>query len=333
MLVFQNFIFTMREPQNSWHLLGYETIQNDGRKIIIEPVQKRSNENNTISIQMNASIKLNSNPAIINEIVQFPSDEMKALVNSLRYYSHLISVAEVDSVSISSPFHSRGFIPETSQEKDYLDTSKGFESRMDIHMVMKDNFFQAIFNDQLLDRQDGVRLMSSINSINNPLARFKELIRLFENAFGTSSNELASLLENFLQTAPSARYDSQEVRLWIVSNRDAATHADLRRTPFLIHDEHVQDDIDRILQAGYDVLLNKEKWHDRSISRRQLSTPASVINPSGLTIHKNIIANFGFDISSTDRPFYALRKNESELLSQNFIPPSSWWHKTVQKNN
>ena len=174
--------------------------------------------------------------------------------------------------------------------------------------------------------------MSSINSINNPLAKFKELIRLFENAFGTSSSELASLLENFLQTASSARYDSQEIRLWIVSNRDAATHADLRRTPFLIHDENIQNDIDRILQAGYDVLLNKEKWHDRSITRRQLSTPASVINTSGLTIHKNIIENSGFTISNSDRPFYVFKKDESELLSQNFTPPSTWWSKTIQKN-
>ena len=109
MFVFRDLIFTMINPQNSWHLLWDYT--KDEREVIIETVHKRENNNNTVSLQIHATIRLNTNPTITNEIIECPSEEMMVLNDFLHYYSQLISVTEVEKVSISSPSVSWGFVP------------------------------------------------------------------------------------------------------------------------------------------------------------------------------------------------------------------------------
>ena len=324
----------MHESQINWHMLGYEIDQEDGRKITIEAMQKRKNTNNTISLLMHATMKTKSRPETKDGIVKLPREEIKILHDTLHYYARLISIAEIEKVSLSSPIPGDGFIPENEDEKKFLDSTKGIEIKIGTDMWIKPSYFKEIINDQLLDRQDGVKIMSNINSINDSLSKFKELVRLFENAFRPrNQNQLVRQLYDFLNSNENAEYERHEIESWITEDRNAAIHGDLTRTPFLIHEEDINPDIKRILQAGYDVLFNKEKWHDCSTTRRTNATPLSVINRTGTTVYQNVIKNSGVTITHEDRPFYAAEKKEDELTRKTFVPPKNWWSKIFQKNS
>lgn len=332
MFVFQNLMFVIEHPQNPWEIIGYKTKHSDGRIIDIQPIQIRNENAYTISVQMHAKIQLKTNPETSSDgIVSFPKDETSALNNTLRYYSRLVSVSDMCKVSISSPMPSRGFIPESSAEKAFLDTTQGFEGGLTMQMCFTGNFFEQIYKDQLFDRQEGVRIMSNINSQNDPLSQFRELIRLFENGFAATSNQLASLLFEFLQTSKILKYEKSEIYSWITGKRDGASHADLKKSSKVIHGEDINPDIQRILQAGYDVLFNKESWYSNSIQRRELLKLAMAINKDAMVISKSEVEKkIGMDLLPTSDPLYFTGKKKEDIAFTHFTAPPEWWTKRMQ---
>lgn len=119
---------------------------------------------------------------------------------------------------------------------------------------------------QLGDRDDGVALLVEALAQDHAMGRFRELIRFFECAFASPPKTLTAPAAAFLDTRFG--YTETELRKWFRVLRDSAPHADQRRTVVLEAD--ARPVIDRMLQATYDVLLNKAVWHDPSSTRRAL---------------------------------------------------------------
>ena len=131
----------------------------------------------------------------------------------------------------------------------------------------------------LADRLDGVALLAEAVSHDHAVGKYHEFVRLFERAFLLPVTQLEKILSRFL-AGSGLGYGREEVRQWIAL-RHPSTHADMRVTGGLVFDTDVQRFVPRMLQASYDVLMNKATWSDRSIDRRDTWKPTSGSNSAG----------------------------------------------------
>ena len=325
MYVFVNRIITIQSPQNEWESIGYRITEED-RIIDIKPIHMRLSDDKKKSIQYNAKIRLKEYPEINENMPIFPKSEIKKLNDVMNHFSHLISIAEVSEMSTSSPLYSKGFICENDDELKFLNKTEGIESGgFEAVLMFKENFFIEINNMEFFDRKDGVKLLSRANSQKDNLSKFRELVRLFENAFGENSIKLARLLNEFLQQSNFFEYQKDEVYEWMTSKRHGATHADLKKTKELVFAEDITFDIERIIQAGYDVLFNKKTWNSDSIERCSISKPRSALTKQGMTIYIPLEEK-SITINSNSNPFYALE--EKINTDEKFTPTKDWWIKS-----
>jgi hypothetical protein len=123
----------------------------------------------------------------------------------------------------------------------------------------------------LMDRLDGVVMLTEALNARSPLGEFTQFWRLFERAFHRGFREAAPLLVEFLRGGPHG-FGEQEIDVW-VEKRNPAVHADRRQTPTL--DVDVQSVVGRMREAAYDVLLNKPGWADKATERREVWKPAA----------------------------------------------------------
>ncbi|MCA1606582.1 MAG: hypothetical protein LC775_14190 [Acidobacteria bacterium] len=116
------------------------------------------------------------------------------------------------------------------------------------------------------DRPEGVALLAEALNTSSPLGRYSQLVRLFESAFHLGPKNLTEPFVNFLSSSEHW-FKPEEVRQWMKA-RGPAIHADRRDTIYL--DSDVRPFERRMLEAGYDLLLNKAKWRNMSSDRRNI---------------------------------------------------------------
>ncbi len=126
----------------------------------------------------------------------------------------------------------------------------------------------------VMDRLSGVALMSLALSHSNALGKYISLCRLFEDAFAFPARHLGKKITQLIvANAVDLRYTRNEVEQWL-SFRDGAAHADLAKATEYVVESDVLKFVPRMQQAAFDVLLNKEIWHNKSSSRRDLCRPS-----------------------------------------------------------
>lgn len=133
------------------------------------------------------------------------------------------------------------------------------------------NILETVDMSELADRNSGIVLLAEALNCQSPLGRYSQLVRLFERAFGLGPGDLTEPLARFL-TGGNHHFDAEEVRKWM-NARSLAIHADRRDEAYL--DSDVRPFESRMLEAGYDVLLNKAEWHTKSSERRKTWMPPS----------------------------------------------------------
>lgn len=325
MRIFRNLLFIIESSSKNWSRIGFKIKLNE-RVITIKPIHlRKTDQKDSQTIIMSAEIVLNHPPKISKENVVFlPKEDDSELSNALKFYSNLISVSDGCKVNISSPTPSSGFIPENEDEKNFLDATNGFPHRLYAQPGFTSDFFEAIYEDQLLDRVDGVAFMAIANNQNNSLGKFHEYIRLFENAFVSNSVGLAKLLFDFLSQNKDFDYSQDEIIDWMIDKRDGATHADQRKK--FVFAEDLNKDIDRIKQAAYDVLFNKEKWNSTDTARRKLFEFRQGLKRDGMFL-KRREEDKTIRISSDDETFYDPGVELEEEEVNKFVPPKEWWVK------
>lgn len=330
MRIFHNLLFIIETDPKQWAHLGYKTKLEDGRIINIKPIHLRKTEQKgRHMIIMSAEISLKYEPKVSKEnIIFLPESDGRELGKALRFYANLISVTEGCKVGISSPTPSSGFIPENDSEIEFLEKTNGFEHKLYAQPAFTGDFFEAIYEDQLLDREEGVTFLATANSQSDSLGKFHEYIRLFENAFSASSVELAKLLFNFLSQYRDFDYTQDEIEKWMVETRDGATHADKRKKFVLSGD--LNKDIDRIKQAAYDVLFNKKEWNNQDTTRRNLLQFKQGITREGMFVRMNKDEkDREIRITADGDAFYDPHSDLKEENVSEFVPPKEWWVKYV----
>lgn len=334
MKLFRNLQFIIHSESPHWSKLGYKTKSKDGRLVDIKPLHiQQPAEKGKSTVMMSAEIELKDKPKVSsNKEIIIPKVESLELSTALRDYSNLISVANVCQVGISGPTPSTGFIFESDEEKQFLDSTKGFKQSLIAHIVFSGDFFDLIHQDQLLDRKEGVAFLASANAQTDNVARFHEYIRLFERAFAASTGELAKLIHGFVSPVKNLDYKFNEIIDWMIEKRHGATHADSREN--FIFSSDLSKNIDRIKQLAYDVLFNKSTWHERSIDRRDLlKIEFGVISGGMFLTQKKPGDEKTLRITQNDEPFYASSVSEEELKASKFKDPDNWGVRWLPPDN
>ena len=270
-----------------------------------------------------AEIRLDDRPDITNDnILEFPKTEQQELGQALSHYANMISVSEVCRVDISSPTPSRGLIPETNEEKSFLENSGGLQEKIIACIQFAGGHIEAIGKDQLLDRKESVSFLATANGLNDNVAKLHEYVRLFERAFAASSSKLATLLFKFLSQNSLFDYTKEELKTWMVEKRHGATHADRRKT--FVFSTDLINDIERIRQAAYDVLFNKVEWNSRSTTRREILKLHMMVSKRGMTIIKAAQKDH---ISLEDERFIKVDLGDIDFYGNPPKLPQNWWTK------
>jgi hypothetical protein len=231
-----------------------------------------------------AEVPLESWPVEVDRLLRIPEDARVRAEEALAAVSDALSVLSGSQRKLLSPSGlAVAFAADNAQEKTWLASQSGikgasvgvvrtaFSPRLDMSVLQ-----------HLSDREDGVALLAEALAQRHSAGRFRELLRIFERGFATSSNRLVPLLADFLKTRPALGYSKTEVKRWILRLRGPAVHAD-RHAAFM-NSREVADVVDRMLLASYEVLLNKRFWRSQSSDRRDIWTPIyGPLDPHGLT--------------------------------------------------
>lgn len=222
-----------------------------------------------------AEIPLSEPPALTEDgYVTVPDDPRRSLEQLIESTAALIAVTSQCKHSISSVWPCVALVADSEQERSFLEASDG----LDVTTQQRISFRQQIPSSsnilsRLEDRLDGVSLLAGVFAQDNPLGRYRELIRFFELAFAMPSSQFSKKLTQFLVGA-SLGYSRPEVNAWC-ELRHGAMHGDSRRTATLVLEADVRPCLARMEQAALDVLLNKLEWHSNSRERRSLWAPNS----------------------------------------------------------
>lgn len=311
-------VLTFTPPAKNWVNKG-STIESVKLKIF----GKRDYDETKQSLLVTAEIPLKKIPVLSeNKTLIVPEKERRMAEFALEVFGNLISVSEMCSRHISSPtWPAVVFVPENKSELDFLNTSNGIDYELQSRLGAKFSLQESLIKNPLLDRIDGMAMLSEAHSQNHSTGKLHEFVRFFERAFGLSSYKLVKAMTNFFSNTIYG-YTELEIKHWIITLRDPATHAD-RGNPIVLESD-VRPHIERIEQAVYDVLFNKIKWHDDSIQRRNFYVP--IAGTKGLDKPFVKIKSTPQMIGMVSDPFGVYPCNFDISLTE---LPKEWWIKIL----
>ena len=253
--------------------------------------------------------------------VEIPIDKRRSLESALETIANVIGVFGHAKREISSAHPCVSLVAESNEELDKLDSTNGiYMIRESIASAQGSIQLDSELLSQLQDRLPAVALLAEAQSHSLSAGKFHEYVRLFEYAFALQFSQVKKKLLQFL--SPAYGYTSEEIMSWI-SIRDPLTHADGKKSNEIFLDSDARKFTQRMEQAAYDVLFNKNTWHDRSSERRKVWSPiAATSDPSGsLVIRQGSEPKLMFQLFDE---FGVFPKNLNAIIND---LPDNWWCK------
>jgi len=210
-----------------------------------------------------------------------PSRERQLCERGLEIVADVLSVMLKRRRSIASPLPCVGLIPEDEPEAQLLEASAGIY-RPTMPSIAANDYPPNIGVElaaKLGDRFDGVQLLSEVHSQVNVLGMYRGLVRFFEAAFGIPFVQAHGRMSKVL-SAGHLGYGKAEIEKW-TALRHGATHGDRLVTPDLVFEAEVWPYIGKMIDAAYDILMNKETWGDKSSGRRNIWRPLAYLQEDG----------------------------------------------------
>ncbi|MFN0195965.1 MAG: hypothetical protein ACKVT0_04425 [Planctomycetaceae bacterium] len=279
------------------------------------------NQGNQSSIVLEASRCCESLPVMGNDIM-VPAELRREMEQMLESHVNVLSILNQCKRSMCSP---NPYVAVEPLDEDAEIWLNGKRIRVELSNVparVWRKFEFAKFFPYLSDRLDGAALLAESMGHSHPTGRFHELMRLFERAFGSSAGRICrNELPKFLE--PNGKgYCDTEVLNWL-DLRDSTSHAD--RRPVFALQADTGPIVNRVEQAAYDVLFNKDKWRDQSWDRREVYQPycGSSGNDSSIFVTKGQPAKLKMTILDG---FHAYPHN---LKAQLRSIPSQWLIRTT----
>jgi hypothetical protein len=215
-----------------------------------------------------------------------PDLQRKQAEAAIEAFANLLAVSTRSSRRITSPVPYLALIPEDREVHERLNRTKGL-------LLPTGGFASSPFNisdddclQHLADRLDGVALLAAALTQDHAVGRARELYRFFERAFACNEKYLGKFLKEFLRGTPHNfacnekylgkflkeflrgtphNFSDTEINRWIKS-RGRTIHADRSDEFFLERDCRLISQ--RMEEAAFDILFNKEEWRSRTAARR-----------------------------------------------------------------
>jgi len=235
----------------------------------------------TLTVLIAAGVKLQYRPKLAGgRLIVVPTPARRKAEQAIEAIADLVSVSDRCARNIASPFPCVALEPHGENARRWLEATHGIHE-FDRILGFTNHVSRVVLNDEILggltDRSDGIRLLAEAFAQVHPTGRFHDLFRVFERAFALPARQLCTPLLSLLHTRYG--YTQDEIDAWL-DLRDAATHADARRT--FVVEADLRPVLRRVEQAAIDVILNKELWRHSNPGRRELWAPeAWTKNPSG----------------------------------------------------
>jgi hypothetical protein len=203
--------------------------------------------------------------------VVVPQKERVQAEEALELYANLFSASRHVRRRISSAMPAVVLAPDNDADKAFLDDAVGFLVAEQNRAVpgARFEFDVSDVGARLTDRFDGVAILAETLSQEHASGRFREVLRVFERAFALGGRNLVNPAAEFLHGFGHG-YTREEVDAWI-DMRDGLTHADQRNK--INFEGDAAWVVQRVMQASYDVLLNKAEWRNPSVARRDCWRP------------------------------------------------------------
>ncbi|HHL39805.1 MAG TPA: hypothetical protein ENJ37_04815 [Deltaproteobacteria bacterium] len=290
------------------------------------PIEKSPPVEGKLHLIVKAEIQIQP-PEIDNDgFINLPEKERRLCEATLENVANLIAIFGRCHRSISSVYPCAVLLVDDRDKRKSLDATKGFRAKQS-HII--GHHFQIPVDSNLVsglqDRLDGVALLAEAYSHRHESGRYREYVRFFEAAFALQFSQLQKKLLQFLN--PAYKYTRQEIDNW-ANMRDPMTHADGKKSDYILTETDVMKVTQRMEQAALDVLFNKEKWHDRSRSRRNLWAPiAATTSPTG-----DLIIRQGSKLSVKGQLFDEFGVFPMDLNAIIQTPPENWWFKFETKS-
>ena len=238
----------------------------------------------TLTLAVAAEVRLPALPTVTAENrVEIPEDARRKGERAIETVANLIAVSENCPRTISAPYLCVAFLPTSKRDQRWLSKRLGMAIPQTAKSIpsIAPRIPQQLLR-RLDDRPSGVALLAEALAHRHATGKFHELVRFFEHAFARPYNKLEKKLCQFL-AGSGFGYGRAELHRWLHEIRDPATHAD-ERLDFAL-EAGTRPVVDRMEQAAYDVLLNKERWRDPSSERRRVWTPdGATIDDKGTTM-------------------------------------------------
>lgn len=287
-------------------------------RVRIWPLLMEQKEGNTFFL-VGAKVKVPLPKVNDDGEVEIPNRERRLCEEAIEFAANAMSIQQRCHRRITSPNPAVVFEVENDEEMSFLNSCMppklGFGIK-GVYPYAKPKDFK-IFND-LSDRPGGISLMAEAINQDSPSGKYRDFMRLFENAFALApSDQLVKKLYQFLN--PKMGYTRSEIRSWI-QRRDGISHGDLKKSSRILLESDVRLIVGRMEQAAYDVLLNKSDWRSASRARKERWSPAAV--STGL--HSNATVSPGASVTITLLDaFEVFGSDNFAFYKEGF--PKQWW--------
>lgn len=336
--------FTTAQPETNMHLLRIVLLSLDSKEerptsfsaqigaVRVDSSPLTFNGKPSEQILLTARINLARMPAVDEDgYLMAPDPETRLCEVALESVANILAVFARARRSIASASPYVALTDLSDEDRQFLECTKGFPHgyKLSVGANYSLNLGERDLLTALADRVEGLALLAEALSVEHAVARYRELLRFFENAFARPVTHLDKKLARFLGQAKLG-YTRDEVREWFW-HRHGAIHGDHQETHKLVFERDVRQFIPRLDQAAYEVLFNKKKWHDPSDERIEILRPRaatiSSVRPDISMVAGSGVA-FRFQISD---PRGAFPLHLGGILTS--PPPEWWWEPRESKNH
>lgn len=212
------------------------------------------------------------------------NDEAPEHILSQDFISALTFLTDTP-ITLSRPLHSDRFVPETDEDRELVERF-GTDQPYDRISVLADmrsfslNGVTVRTITDLMPRRVGLRLYANAMKANLAVAKFRELWRILEAAFGKQDDKLVTLLTQY-EPAKKLGFDEAEIRqLLELRGRASHTQSSAGIKELVYVDQECSSQLPRLKNLCERVILTKKSWGYPTLGTDELLPLTGFIGPA-----------------------------------------------------
>lgn len=192
---------------------------------------------------------------------------------------------------VSQPWRGHRFVPETDGDREVLARLGTDEAYRPTWLSLGVRTFTVRVDAEgvsaLLTRTAGVRLYADAAKLTLDVARFRELWRVLESAFGRTDDKLVALLASFAP-ALQMRFDKAELqRLLVLRGRASHAQSKAGSAELVTVERECAGQVGRLKSLVERVILTKKSWGYPTAAVEELAPLQAYLGPRGEIVYSS----------------------------------------------